>query len=59
MDEYVNQFDSCQMVLEKKAISEAEAKPETRSNIPAKIIATTADAVGEFTVKPLKNSQLA
>ena len=43
-------------VREKKAISEAEAKPETRSNIPAKIIATTADAVGEFTVKPLKKT---
>lgn len=57
MDEYVNQFDSYQMVLErKKAISEAEAKPETRSNIPAKIIATTADAVGEFTVKPLRKT---
>ena len=39
---------------EKKAISEAEANPETTNSKPPKIIATIADKEGECTVTPLK-----
>ena len=41
---------------EKKAISDAEAKPEASKSTPAKIIATIAEKEGWFTVIPLKMS---
>ena len=45
---------------EKKAISEAEAKPEASRSTPASTMAIIAEIEGVFTVIPLKNfSQLA
>ena len=45
MDEYVNQFDSCQMVLERKKQSQESRVSSNKQTITSK---TTADAVGEF-----------
>ena len=41
---------------EKKAISDAEAKPEASRSTPAKTIATIAEKEGGYTVIPLKIS---
>ena len=41
---------------EKKAISEAEANPDTSKRRPAKTMATMDDTVGACTVIPLKTS---
>ena len=43
---------------EKKAISEAEAKPDANNNIPAVIIASIAANEGGLTVIPLKMSDI-
>ena len=43
-------------VREKKAISDAEAKPEANKSKPARIMATIAEKEGAVTVTPLKTS---